>query len=70
MPKRPGTWDGPAHSRVEFGDSGSIKRTAKEAELKIRRRCYAQNCEAERRALEEIYEAENARLPWFVPAIG
>jgi hypothetical protein len=47
--------------RSRFGDSGSIKGTAKEAELKVRRRRYAQNREADRRALEEIYEAEDTR---------
>jgi hypothetical protein len=36
----------------------------------MRRRRYAQKREADRRALEEIYEAENARLPWIVRAIG
>jgi hypothetical protein len=52
------------------GDNGSIKGTAKEAELMMRRRRYAQKREADRRALEEIYEAENARLSWIVRAIG
>jgi hypothetical protein len=70
MPRRTGTWDGPIYRRVKFGDSGSIKGTAKEAELKMRRRRFAQKREADRRALEEIYEAENARLPWIVRAIG
>jgi hypothetical protein len=70
MPKRTGTWDGRVYTRVKFGDSGSIKGTAKEAELKMRRRRYAQKREADRRAVEEIYEAENARLPWIVRAIG
>jgi hypothetical protein len=36
----------------------------------MRRRRYAQMRETDRRALEEIYEAESARLSWIVRAIG
>jgi hypothetical protein len=70
MPNRTGTWDGRVYRRVKFGDSGSIKGTAKEAELKMRRRRYTQKREADRRALEDIYEAEDTRAPWLVRAIG
>jgi hypothetical protein len=64
------TWDGKVYKRSRFGDDRSIKGTAKEAEMKMRRRRYAQKREADRRALAEILEARDARLPWPVRAIG
>jgi hypothetical protein len=63
MPKRRGTWDSRIYRRVKSGDSGSIEGTGKEAELKMRRRRYAQKREADRRALEEMYEAERGAKP-------
>jgi hypothetical protein len=37
MAKDPMKWDGKVYRQVSFGDDGSIKGTAKEAELKMRR---------------------------------
>ena len=71
MSKNPRTWDGKIYRAVRFGDDGSIKGTAKEAELKIRRgRRDRRNIEADKRALEEFYSARDAHLPWPVRAIG
>ncbi len=47
-------WDGKVHKQAKFGDSGSIKRTAKDAEQKMRRQHYARRREADRRALEDL----------------
>jgi hypothetical protein len=64
------TWDGKVYKRSKFGDDRSIKGTAKEAEMKMRRQRYARKREMDQRALAEILAARDARLPWPVRAIG
>jgi hypothetical protein len=64
------TWDGRVYKRSRFGDDRNIKGTAKEAEMKMRRRRYAKKREADRQALAAYLKARNAALPWPVRAIG
>ena len=47
MKRDPMKWDGKVHRQVRFGDDGSIKGTAKEAETRMRRQRYAQKREAD-----------------------
>jgi hypothetical protein len=71
MAKDPMKWDGKVYRQVSFGDDGSIKGTAKEAELKIRRqRARRRDSAADARALAEVEAARYARLPWPIRAIG
>ena len=48
MARDPMKWDGKVYRRVRFGDDGSIKGTAKEAEMRMRRQRYARKREADR----------------------
>ena len=64
------TWDGKVYKRSQFGDDRKINGTAKEAEMKMRRRRYAQKREADRQALAAYLNARDAALPWPVRAIG
>jgi hypothetical protein len=64
-------WDGKVYRQVRFGDGGSIKGTAKEAELKMRRqRGRRRDAAADARELAEVEAARYARLPWPIRAIG
>jgi hypothetical protein len=71
MKNDPMKWDGKVYRRVRFGDDGSIKGTAKEAELKMRgQRARRRDAAADRRALAEVEAARYARLPWPIRAVG
>ena len=59
------------HRQVRFGGDGSIKGTAKEAEIRMRRqRARRRDAAADGRALAEIEAARYARLPWPIRAVG
>jgi hypothetical protein len=62
-------WDGKVYKRAKFGDI-SIKGTAKEHEMKIRRQRFRRREAEAARAVAEIEAARYARLPWPVRAVG
>jgi hypothetical protein len=71
MAKNPMKWDGKVYRQVRFGDDGSIKGTAKEAELKLRRqRARRRDAAADARVLAEVEAARYARLSWPIRAVG
>jgi hypothetical protein len=71
MTRDPMKWDGKVYRQVRFGDDGSIKGTAKEAEIKMRRKCARRrDAAADARALAEVEAARYARLPWPIRAVG
>jgi hypothetical protein len=55
--------------RAKFGDI-SIKGTAKEHEMKMRRQWFQRREAEAARAVAEIEAARYARLPWPVRAVG
>ena len=63
-------WDGKVYREVRFGDDGSIKGTAKEAQMRMRRQRYAQKRETDRQAVAAYLKARDAALPWPVRAVG
>jgi hypothetical protein len=62
-------WDGKVYKQAKFGDI-SIKGTAKEHEIKLRRQRFQRRNAEAARAVAEIEAARFARLPWPVRAIG
>ena len=62
-------WDGKVYRRAKFGGI-SIKGTAKEHEMKMRRQQFARREAGAARAVAEIEAARYARLPWPVRAVG
>jgi hypothetical protein len=62
-------WDGKLYRPMKLGDI-SLKASAKEAAIKMRRQRYVREREDDRRAIAEIYASKNARLPWPVRATG
>jgi hypothetical protein len=68
MAKHP-QWDGKVYKRAKFGDI-SIRGTAKEHEMKLRRQRFQRREAEAARAVAEAEAARYARLPWPVRAIG
>jgi hypothetical protein len=68
--KNQGRSDGIAYRAVRLGDERSIKGTAKEAELRMRRQRYARKRANDARAAAEIEAARYAKLPWPIRAVG
>ena len=55
--------------QVRFGDAGSIKGTAKEAEMRMRRQRYAQKRGRGSASSGCVLKARDAALPWPVRAV-
>jgi hypothetical protein len=70
MAKNQRTWDGKVYRAVRFGDDRSVKGTAKEAELRMRRQRHARRRAKDARAAAEIEAARYAKLPWPIRVLG
>jgi hypothetical protein len=61
-------WEGIQAGQIR--DDGSIKGTAKEADIKMRRQRARRRDAAAERAWAEVEAARYARLPWPIRAVG